>query len=41
VRLLARDAAREAIADQANRPAAREIVVAHAQEQSNVTEKNP
>lgn len=38
VRLLARDAAREALADQANRPTTREITFsAHAEEQSNVS----
>jgi len=38
VRLLARDAARETLADQANRPGTREItVLANAEEQSNVS----
>jgi hypothetical protein len=42
VRLLARDASREALADQANRPAAREIAVpAYPEEQSNVPGRRP
>ena len=42
VRLLARDAAREALADQANkRPAAREAVRTRAQEQTYVADQEP